>query len=65
MFELGGATYLRWNENAYRYTPDGYGPACPLPLAQVTALTNPITQSILKAGYSPLLHPRISGSSSR
>lgn len=59
MFRNGSESYLKWQNAAYRYDPAGYGDACPLPLGPVAALTNPVAQAVLAAGYRPRLHPSI------
>ncbi|MEM8849678.1 MAG: hypothetical protein AAGE03_06535 [Pseudomonadota bacterium] len=49
--------WLVQDDQARPYTPDGYGPAEPLPRLSVETLTNPVTLSVLRAGYRPDLHP--------
>lgn len=59
MFVTGGQTFLKHGGHAHPYAPAGYGPARPLPNGPVTALTSPVAQAILAAGYVPRLHPTL------
>lgn len=59
MFRADGQVFLKWHNTARKYAPEGYGPPVDLPSGHTTALTNPVSQSVLKAGYLPRLHPSV------
>lgn len=62
---LPNGTFIRQNDTACLlqdgslrpFSPDGYGPARPLPEGEVTVLTPAPTVAVLAAGYRPRLHP--------
>ena len=59
MFTTGAAAYLKWNDQAYRWSFGGYGPAHPLP-EHAVRLTPHITCQALTHGYTPQVHESVS-----
>ncbi|WP_211605481.1 hypothetical protein [Jannaschia faecimaris] len=59
LFRHEGQDFLKWSGHAYRYSPDGYGVAVPVPNGRVWALTCPVMQAVLAAGYCPRRHPSL------
>lgn len=59
MFIAGTRTFLKHGGRAHPYAPSGYGQAEHLPQGPVIALTSPVAQAVLAAGYVPRLHPTL------
>ena len=53
----GGRSWLVTDRGLRMWSPEGYGPATPLPDAMVTLLTPPATLECPRRGYAPVLHP--------
>jgi hypothetical protein len=57
MVRLGEGAFAVRDGALLHWTPQGYGPARPLPRDAVDVLTPPSILSVLAAGYRPLWHP--------
>jgi len=58
MFTTGAAAFLKWTDQAYPWSFDGYGQPQDLP-EHAVRLTPHITCQALAHGYTPSLHPSI------
>jgi hypothetical protein len=65
MFASGGAAMLRVDGGARVWGWGGYGPAVPLPPAEVEVLTPEGALCALRGGWRPVLHPSAAGAPSR